>query len=31
VAASGRIIDTGARYPLISQGFFGHQDGDPRL
>src|SRR6267378_7648772 len=28
--ASGRIIDTDARYPLISQGFFGHRRRRPR-
>jgi hypothetical protein len=29
--ASGRIIDTDAPYPLISQDFFGHRDGDQHL
>src|SRR5207245_799315 len=29
VETSGRIIDTGARYPLTSQDFFGHQGRRP--
>src|SRR5262249_29877748 len=29
VVASGRIIDTGARYPLTSQDFFGHRGRRP--
>src|SRR5882724_10726369 len=29
VVTSGRIIDTDARHPLLSQGFFGHRGGRP--
>src|SRR5438094_9310582 len=29
VETSGRIIDTGARYPLTSQDFFGHRGRRP--